>query len=126
MQALKTNFTDRLEAQAAAKQALLAKLKPKPSIKAVEPIDREADRRANAERLRAERAAAKIAKEQERIATKAAEEHALMMAKAAEVQAKLEAATSEDEIKRAERKERKAAMKNAAREKRELKSMMRR
>jgi hypothetical protein len=126
MQALKTNFTDRLEAQAAAKQALLAKFKPKPMIRAVEPVDREAERRAEVERIRAERAAAKIAKEQARLAAIAADEHAKMVAKAAEVQAKLENEASEDEVKRAERKERKAAMKNAAREKRELKSMMRR
>ena len=115
MQALKTNFTDRLEAQAAAKQALLAKFKPKPTIRAVEPVDRDAERRAEVERIRAELGDAKKAEEQAR-----------MMAKAAEVQAKIEAETSEDEIKRAERKERKAAMKTAAREKRELKSMMRR
>jgi len=49
-----------------------------------------------------------------------------MMAKAAEVQAKLESAATEDEVKRAERKERKAAMKAAARDKREMKSQMRR
>jgi hypothetical protein len=126
MQALKTNFTDRLEAQAAAKQALLAKFKPKPMIRAVEPVDREAERRAEVERIRAERIAAKKAKEEARLAAAAAEEHAKMMAKAAEVQAKLDSAATEDEIKRAERKERKAAMKTAAREKRELKSMMRR
>jgi hypothetical protein len=126
MQALKTNFTDRLEAQAEAKKALLAKLKPKPMIRAVEPVDREAEKRADVERIRAERATAKKAKEDAKIAAAAAEEQARMMAKAAEVQAKIEAETSEDEMKRAERKERKAAMKTAAREKRELKSMMRR
>jgi hypothetical protein len=126
MQALKTNFTDRLEAQAAAKQALLAKLKPKPTIRAVEPVDRDAERRADVERIRAERAAAKKAKEDAKIAAAAAEEQARMMAKAAEVQAKIEAEATEDDMKRSERKERKAAMKTAAREKRELKSMMRR
>ena len=117
MQQLKNvpDFMDRQAAARAAKQAILEKFKPKPMIRAVEPIDREAERRAKAEALRAARAAEKAAKEEAR-----------MREAAALVQAKLDAEADDDASKRAERKARKAAMKEAARLKREAKQASRR
>ena len=117
MQQLKNvpDFMDRQQAARAAKQAILEKFKPKPMIRAVEPINREAERAAKAEAIRAARAAEKAAKEQ-----------AKMMEVAAQVQAKIEAEADDDAAKRAERKARKAAMKEAARLKRESKQAARR
>jgi len=117
MQQLKNipDFADRQQSANAAKQAILAKFKPKPTIQAVEPINREAERLAKAEALRAQRAAEKAAKEQ-----------AKMQVIASAVQAKIEAETNEDAAKRAERKERKAEAKAQARAKREAKQSMRR
>lgn len=106
------DFTDRQAAARAAKQAILAKFKPKPTVQAAEPIDREAERAARVEAIRARRAAEKAAKEE-----------AKLRARAAEVQAKLEAESSEDAARRAERKARKADAKAAARAKREAKRM---
>ena len=81
MQQLKnTSFADRQAAAAAAKQAILAKFKPKPTVQAPEPIDREKERADKAAALRAQRAA-----------EKAAREHAKMQALANQVQAKLDA-----------------------------------
>lgn len=57
-------FTDRLEAQKEAKQALLAKFKPKPMVQAEAPIDRAAEREAELEAVRAARAAQREAERQ--------------------------------------------------------------
>ena len=46
------DFADRQAAANAAKQAILAKFKPKPTVQAAEPINREAERAAKAQALR--------------------------------------------------------------------------
>lgn len=74
-----TNFNDRLSAAAAAKQAMLAKFKPKPAIPDPLLELRKAEKAAELEQLRIERAAAreekrKIAAE---VAARKAEEDAL-------------------------------------------------
>ena len=90
-------FEERLSAQAEAKRALLAKLKPKPTIIAAEPIDRTAEREAKREELRLERLAEKEKQREARALREAAAREAQLAAE----QAVLEA-------KRLERKERKA------------------
>jgi hypothetical protein len=92
-----TSFTERLSAQAEAKRALIAKMKPKPMVTAAEPIDREAEREAERAMVREMRQAEKEKSREER---ELREEAARLAAVAAE-QAALEA-------KRAERKERKS------------------
>lgn len=57
-----TAFTDRLENAAKAKQALLARMKPKPTVTAETFVDREATKKAELEAVRAERAAARQSK----------------------------------------------------------------
>lgn len=116
MQDLKKNtFQDRAAASAAAKQALLAKFKPKPTVTAPVIEDRNVVRDAELAAVRAARAEAKAAKE----AARQAQEQA----KVAAVQ---KVADDSDEAKRAERKARKAAIKEAARMKRESNQAMRR
>lgn len=95
--AKQNNFNDRLSASADAKKALLAKLKPKPTVTAPEPINRDAEREAKREEIRLARLAEK---EKQREARAEREEAARQAAVIAE-QAALEA-------KRAVRKERKA------------------
>jgi hypothetical protein len=92
-----TKFSDRLSTAADAKAALIAKLKPKPTVTAAEPIDREAEREAKREEIRLARV---VEKEKQREARAEREEAARLAAVATE-QAVLEA-------KRAERKERKS------------------
>ena len=116
MQDLKKNgYQDRAAASAAAKQALLAKFKPKPMVQATDLDDRNVVREAELAAVRAARAEAKAAKEAARIAAQEA---------VVEQQRKL--ADDSDAAKRAERKERKAAIKEAARLKKEAKQSMRR
>ena len=116
MQDLKKNsFQDRAAASAAAKQALLAKFKPKPTITAPALDDRTLVREADLAAVRAARAEAKAAKEAARQA-----------AEAAVVQVLQKAADDSDEARRAERKARKAAIKEAARAKRESNQAIRR
>ena len=116
MQDLKKNsFQDRAAASAAAKQALLAKFKPKPMITAPVLDDRNVVREAELAAVRAARAEAKAAKEAARQA-----------AEAKVVQAVQKIADDSDEARRAERKARKAAIKDAARSKRESNQAMRR
>ena len=102
-----TKFTDRLSTAAEAKRALIAKLKPKPTVIAAEPINRDAEREAKREEIRLARVAEK---EKQREARAQREELARQAAFAAE-QAVLEA-------KRAERKERKTNEKMDAQERR--------
>lgn len=112
-------FSERLEAQAAARKALLEKFKPKPTVQAVEAegqFETRAQRKARElEEVRAKRAAEK---EAARIKAEAAEK------------ARLDAIANDEELqlsmKRDERKARKAEAKAAARAKREAKSAGRR
>lgn len=116
MQDLKKNsFQDRAAASAAAKQALLSKFKPKPMVTAPVIEDRNVVREAELAAVRAARAEAKAAKEAARLA-----------AEAAIVEVKQKIADDDDAIKRADRKARKAAIKDAARNKRESNQAMRR
>jgi hypothetical protein len=96
---LKTGFADRLTAQAEAKKALLAKLKPKPTVQAEVFESREAIKARELEAVRAARAAAK--------------EEARRIAEAARL--------AELEAKRDERKERKALTKAEQKARRDAK-----
>jgi hypothetical protein len=108
-------FAERLESQAEARKALLEKFKPKPMVQA-EVFETTAQRKARElDDVRAKRAADK---EAARIrAIEAAEEAKLALLNNEEAQL---------ELKRQERKDRKAAAKAEARAKREAKSAMRR
>jgi hypothetical protein len=96
---LKTGFAERLSAQAEARKALVARLKPKPTIQAPDLEPREVIRQRELEAVRAARAEAK---EIARLAAEAAELAAL-------------------EAKRGERKERKALTKAEQKAKRDAK-----
>ena len=108
-------FSDRLAHQAEARKALLAKFKPKPTIQAEVLETREAKKAREIEEVRAKRAAekeaARLAKEQ------------------AEHEARVAMENDEElmlQLKRDDRKARKASAKAEARAKREQKSQMRR
>ncbi len=108
-------FSDRLAHQAEARKALLAKFKPKPTVQAEVFETREQKKHRELEEVRAKRAAEK---EAARLAKEKAEEEARI-------------AMENDEelmlqLKRDDRKARKAAAKAEARAKREQKSQMRR
>ncbi|MBI1361858.1 MAG: hypothetical protein GC155_16400 [Alphaproteobacteria bacterium] len=119
MQPKNATFNDRQAASAAAKQALLSKFKPKPAVTAPEPIDHEAERRERIEAVRRQRQEEKLARQQAREEAAAAEEAARIEAAAAAERARLEAEHLTDAQKRAERKDRKKAIKEAARAKKE-------
>ncbi|PZQ63572.1 MAG: hypothetical protein DI570_08540 [Phenylobacterium zucineum] len=109
-------FSDRLAAQAEARKALLEKFKPKPTVQAEGTFEtREQKKARELEEVRAKRAAEKeavrVAKEQ------AEEERRIAIENDEELMLQL---------KRDDRKARKAAAKAEARAKRELKSQMRR
>ena len=114
-------FTERLESQAGARRALLEKFKPKPTVQA-EVFETRAQRKAlEVEAVRAKRAAGK-----ETARVKAEEDAAAAVKQAAEdaETARLALANNEEaqlEMKRADRKDRKAATKAEARAKRESK-----
>ena len=112
MQPKNSTFSERQAASVAAKKALLEKFKPKPTVQAEAPIDHEAERRARAEIIRAEREAEKL--ERQRIREEAA---------AAAEQARIDAELSVDALKRAERKARKKEIKEAAKSKKETRSV---
>jgi hypothetical protein len=108
-------FTERLSAQAEARKALLAKMKPKPTVRPAE-FETSAQKKARElEEVRARRAREK--------------EEARLQAELAEA-ARLEALANNEEhqleLKRQERKDRKAVAKAEARAKREAKSAARR
>ena len=107
-------FTDRQQAAAEARKALLAKFQPKPAATAVDIEAVKAAREAERERLRQERAAAKEAARQARLAAEEAK-------KAAAVDAEQSAI----EAKRQERKDRKAQLKVEAQKKREANQALR-
>lgn len=94
-------FADRLQAQADAKKALLARFKPKPTVADDNHVDRATRREAELEAVRKNRV-----EEREKARTERAA--ALEMAKMSAEEAELAAL----EAKRAERRERKATMKS--------------
>ena len=104
---LRTNFADRQADAAEAKKALLAKFKPKPTVTAESPVDREAKRQAELEAVRATRAA-------ERDAAKRTREEAAAIARKAAEEAEAAALAA----KRDSRKERKAMERATAQAKR--------
>ena len=107
-------FSDRREAAAEAKKALLAKFQPKPAATAANIDEIKAAREAERERVRQERA---DAKEAARLARLAAEE--------AKVVAAVDAEQAAIEAKRQDRKDRKAQMKLDAQKKREANQAVR-
>ncbi len=122
MQPKNSTYSDRQAASVAAKKALLEKFKPKPMVQAEAPIDHEAERRARAEAIRAEREAEKLERQRIREEAAAAAEKARIEAAAAAEQARLAAELSIDAQKRAERKARKKEIKEAAKAKKEVRS----
>jgi hypothetical protein len=125
MQPKNSTFADRQAASVAAKKALLEKFKPKPMVVAETPINHEAERLARLEALRAERQAEKEARQRAREEAAAAAEQARIEAEAAAERARLEAEHMSDAQKRAERKERKKAVKEAAKLKKEMRAVSR-
>jgi hypothetical protein len=125
MQPKNSTFSDRQAASVAAKKALLEKFKPKPMVQAEAPINHEAERLAKLEALRAERQAEKEARQRAREEAERAAEQARVEAEAAAERARLEAEHLSDAQKRAERKERKKAVKEAAKLKKEMRSTSR-
>ncbi len=104
-------FADRLSTQAEAKKALLAKFKPKATVAAPEgALTRDQIKAQEREAMRKTRAEEKARQEEERRAQQTQRAASVL----AEAQAALEA-------KRAERKDRKAAAKEEARLRRQLK-----
>lgn len=125
MQPKNSTFSDRQAASVAAKRALLEKFKPKPMIQAEAPINHEAERLAKLEALRAQRQAEKEARQRAREEAERAAEQARLEAEAAAERARLEAEHLSDAQKRAERKERKKAVKEAAKLKKEQRASQR-
>ncbi len=122
MQPKNSTFSDRQAASLAAKKALLEKFKPKPTVQAETLIDHEAERRARAEIIRAQREVEKIERQRAREEAAAAAEAARLEALAAAEQARLDAELSVDAMKRAERKARKKEVKEAAKAKKEVRT----
>jgi hypothetical protein len=90
------SFEDRLAAQAEAKKAMLEKFKPKPAVRETPYIDRQAQRQAELEKVRAERQAARDAKkaaaaevERQRLEAEAKQREAQVAAKSANQRAAL-------------------------------------
>jgi len=125
MQPKNSTFSERQAASVAAKKALLEKFKPKPMVVAEAPINHEAERLARLEAIRAQRQEEKEAKQRAREEAAAAAELARLEAIAAAERAKLEAEHLSDAQKRAERKERKKQVKEAAKLKKETRSVSR-
>lgn len=106
--ALRDGFDDRLQAQADARKALLAKFQPKPTVTDPQIGERAAQRAAELTRVRLDRAEARAARKQ-------AAEDAVVAAREAD---EAVAAAALD-AKRGERKERKALTKAEAKAKRD-------
>ncbi|HEY9216827.1 MAG TPA: DUF6481 family protein [Phenylobacterium sp.] len=90
------SFEDRLAAQAEAKKAMLEKFKPKPAVRETPFVDRDAEKRAELERVRAERQAARDAKkaaaaeiERQKLEAEAKEREAQVASRAASQKAAL-------------------------------------
>ncbi|MEQ1609072.1 MAG: DUF6481 family protein [Hyphomonadaceae bacterium] len=123
MQPKNSTFAERQALAAAAKKALLEKFKPKPMVVAETPIDHEAERRERMEAIRAQREAEKLERQRAREEAAAAAEQARLDALAAAEQARLDAELSTDALKRAERKARKKEVKEAAKAKKETRTV---
>ena len=123
MQPKNSTFAERQALAAAAKKALLEKFKPKPTVQAEVLIDHEAERRARMEEIRAQREAEKLERQRAREEAAAAAEQARLEALAAAEQARLDAELSTDALKRAERKARKKEVKEAAKAKKETRTV---
>lgn len=123
MQPKNSTFAERQALAAAAKKALLEKFKPKPMVQAETLIDHEAERRARMEEIRAQREAEKAERIRAREEAAAAAEKARLEAAAAAEQARLDAELSVDAMKRAERKARKKEIKEAAKAKKEMRTV---
>ncbi|MDE2487132.1 MAG: hypothetical protein KGO51_07015 [Alphaproteobacteria bacterium] len=102
-------FLERLKAAAEARQARLAKFRPRPAVPSPEPSDRAAARDAELAQVRHDRAAAKAAKIQAAADASQAAQAALEASEAASLEAR-----------RGERKERKALTKAEAKLRRDL------
>ena len=92
-------FNDRLKASAEAKKALLAKFQPKPAVQDPDFENRHAEREAELERVRAERAAEREAKKQ-----------AALDAEQAKVEAERKAREEADQARRLSQREQLMAM----------------
>ncbi len=119
MQPKNSTYSDRQAASLAAKQALLAKFKPKAAVQAEAPIDHEAERREKLEAVRLQRQREKEERQRAREEAEAAAQEALRLEAEAAENDRIAAASLSDAQKRAERKERKKAIKEAARLKKE-------
>jgi hypothetical protein len=106
-------FTDRRDAAAEAKKALLAKFQPKPAATT------------NLDEIKAAREAEKERVRQERLAAKEAARLAKIAAEEANKQSAIDAYQQAIEAKRQERKDRKALMKMDAQKKREQNQALR-
>jgi hypothetical protein len=104
----RTGFAERLKTAAEAKKALLANFRPKPTVTDPQISERAAMRTAELERIRQERADAKVARKQ-----------AAADAVEAARQAEESVAAAALDAKRGERKERKALSKAEAKAKRD-------
>jgi hypothetical protein len=125
MQPKNSTFSERQALAAAAKKALLEKFKPKPTVQAETPIDHEGERRARTEEIRAQRETEKAERLRLREEAAAAAEQARLDAIAAAEQARLDAELSTDALKRADRKARKKEVKEAAKAKKETRTVAR-
>jgi regulator of protease activity HflC (stomatin/prohibitin superfamily) len=123
MQPKNSTFSDRQAASLAAKKALLEKFKPKPMVQAEVLIDHEAERRARMEAIRAQRETERLERQRAREEAEAKAEAERIAAEAAAEQARLDAEQSVDDLKRAERKARKKEIKEAAKAKKENRSV---
>src|ERR1700739_1177480 len=104
----KTGYSERLKTAAAAKAALLAQLRPKPTRIAEAPVDRASIRAAELEAVR-----------DARLQARAARKEAASVAAEAAVQALAQAEAGALEAKRGERKQRKALSTAAAKARRD-------
>jgi hypothetical protein len=123
MQPKNSTFAERQALAAAAKKALLEKFKPKPMVQAEVVIDHDAERRAKVEAIRAQREAEKAERNRIREEAAAAAEAARLEALEAAEQARIDAELSVDAQKRAERKARKKEIKEAAKAKKETRTV---
>ncbi len=123
MQPKNSTFSDRQAASLAAKKALLEKFKPKPTVQAEAPIDHEAERRERMEAVRAQRETERHERQRAREEAEAKAEAERIAAEEAAEQARLDAEQSVDDLKRAERKARKKEIKEAAKAKKENRSV---
>ena len=123
MQPKNSTFAERQALAAAAKKALLEKFKPKPTVQAEVRIDHEAERREKVEAIRSQREAEKAERNRIREEAAAAAEAARLEAIAVAEQERIDAELSVDALKRADRKARKKEIKEAAKAKKESRTI---